>query len=179
MNQSEAWIVQIQSDFAAADLLRDASSRRPELICQAVAKYQQAAEKSIKAMVSAIVDLGITFTTVSKDHVPSKEMSALSTIRGAIDKTSTDHIARILSDKNKAAIHDLCMLAPKFPAPGQPFPRNTEYPFEIMGGWSAPAQGGVFTVEDLNRARDIVWPLQFNVIRFASAVRRGRRQPGE
>ena len=173
MKQSEAWVRQAQSDLDAAVFLHQQASKNASMYCHAIAKYQQTVEKSVKAMVSAIVDLGIQFTTITASHLPSKEVDALLKIK-QIDNKSLGSIARILTNKIRKQIHDLCVLAPKFPEKGQPFPRNTEYPFEQGGTWTAPAASGVFTIEEVQDAKELAWVLHRQAARFVSAVRRGR-----
>ena len=54
--------------------------------------------------------------------------------------------------QNVGHINDLCSLAPKWPAQGNLFPRNTEYPFQqATAAWLAPCDPEVFTQPELNR----------------------------
>ena len=155
-----------------SQLLQENSHENAEFVSQALAKYQQVAEKSVKAMVSAIVDIGITFMTITPSHVPSKEIDALRNLKRTIHPSTAGTIARILTDKRCNAILTLCQIAPKYPEKGQSFPRNTEYPFQDAAGWIAPVSEGVFSVAEVEDARTLTWVLHHQVIKFVSAARR-------
>jgi len=71
MKQSSAWIVQVESDFAVAEILFQKTDATT--YCQAIAKYQQTVEKSVKAMVAAVNDLGSDLT-VTASHLPTNEI---------------------------------------------------------------------------------------------------------
>ena len=171
MRQSKAWIVQIRSDFAAGDqvYLVAASST----YCQAIAKYQQTVEKSVKAMVAAVNDLGIEFTTITPSHLPSQEITALLLLRRAIDNASVEALARLFGRYRKE-VESLCHLAPRWPEKGQPFILNTEYPYQVPNGWSAPAVADTFREKDVANARRTAWAFHHKAIDFTQAVRLGR-----
>lgn len=173
MKQSEAWVVQIKSDFLAAEILLEKSASDQSLICQAYGKYQQTVEKSVKALVSGILDQGVKFTSITRDHIPEKELAALRNLRRGVDNTSVKRLNRILTEKNCKSIKELCALAPKFPLPGLSFVRNTEYPFESASVWIAPASEGIFTLEQTRKTRTFAWVFHRNTIEFVFAVRRG------
>ncbi len=179
VRQSEAWLLQIASDFAAAELLFQNMQTNPVLRCQALAKYQQVVEKSVKAMVPAVEELGIRFMTVTRDHVPAKEIDALLSLRQAIRNTAADYLAeKVLTRRRKSQILALCRLAPQYPVPGQAFLKNTEYPFNSsefdLTIWTAPAAMSEFSEEEVQAARELAWTLMRHVKKFVSSVRRGR-----
>jgi HEPN domain-containing protein len=58
MNQSEAWIMQAKSDLDAAKAVRKDSEF--STYCQALAKYQQVTEKSVKGMIAALSEAGFS-----------------------------------------------------------------------------------------------------------------------
>ena len=157
MKLSEAWLRQAESDWNAADILARQTIKQPNLRCQVMAKYQQIAEKSIKAMVAAVNELGTAnFMTITPKHVPKDEMMALSGLK---------------------QIDALCRLAPEYPKEGEPARKNTEYPFHIsdtaLEEWTAPAIPDTFTEQELQSARELVWILRRHVQRFVSSVRLG------
>lgn len=172
MKQSEAWVLQVESDFAAAE--RVFVTEDPSTYCQAIAKYQQSVEKSVKAMVAAVNDLGIQFTSVTPSHLPTDEIGALLRLRRAIDNASVDSLARMFA-RHRQGVENLCRLAPKWPEKGQRFPRNTEYPFQVDGTeWRAPAAVDSFTQMEVNNARKTAWAFHNNAIDFVHGVRRAR-----
>ncbi len=54
-------------------------------------------------------------------------------------------IKHALSDDFVSKARALDAVIPRRPPPGESARRNTEYPFEVSGGWSAPAEPGVFS----------------------------------
>lgn len=173
MTQSQAWLQQIFSDFAAARNVRndlDATT-----YCQAVSKYQQVVEKSVKAMVAAIHEQGIQFTLITPAHYPVDEINALNGLRRAIDPASVEQISRIFTDKRRIQVRDLCGLAPQYPRDNTTFRRNTEYPYNEglpVGDWTAPASVGNFTLDEVKRYYDLAWVIHRQVGRFVDTVRR-------
>lgn len=174
MKQSQAWLAQAKSDYDAAQ--RVPVKQDPATYCQAIAKYQQSVEKSIKAMVAAVNELGVEFFTITDSHSLTKEIKALQTLRRAIDNTSIDRIARAFTPKRLRLIAEISLLAPRFPRDGADFVRNTEYPFTLASGeWIAPASEGVFTMDEVNRYQGLAWELYQNISSFTSGVRLGRQ----
>ncbi len=93
MKQSEAWLAQVQSDFAAGKRVFVEGDKTT--YCQSIAKYQQTVEKAVKAMVAAVNDLGIAFMALQTYHMPDREIEALLRLRNAIDNDSIKTLKRI------------------------------------------------------------------------------------
>jgi hypothetical protein len=170
MRQSSAWIVQVESDFAVAELLFQKTDATT--YCQAVAKYQQTVEKSVKAMVAAVNDLGSDLT-VTASHLPTNEIDSLLRLRRVIDNVSVDRLARIFK-QHRAAVEGLCGFAPKWPEDGKSFARNTEYPFLSEGGWTAPAVAGTFTLQETVNAQFTAKAFHNAAIEFVQSAKFGR-----
>ncbi len=174
MNQSQAWLRQAKADYDAA--YRVVDRQDASTYCQAIAKYQQSVEKSIKGMVAAVNDLGVSFHTITELHSLDKEIKALQTLRWAIDNTSVERITRVFSKKRLNLIQEITALAPHYPRDGKTFVRNTEYPFTLASGeWTAPASEGVFTMDEVNRYQSLARELYQNISSFTSGVRLGRQ----
>ncbi len=170
MKQSEAWIVQVKSDFAAGEVMFDENSS--ESYCQAIGKYQQTVEKSVKAMIAAVNDLGSNLA-ITRSHLPTDEITALLGIKSKIDNASTDYLAATFN-RHKLEIEELCRLAPKWPSDGVTFARNTEYPFLIASEYVAPASPDAFTLQEVKNARSTAWVVHRRAITFVQAVKLGR-----
>jgi hypothetical protein len=169
MTQSSAWLLQIHSDSIAAK--RVLRHNDPSTFCQAVAKYQQVVEKSIKAMVAVVLELGIEFTTINSNHKPYKEMQALTNLARVIDSGSVEFIRNTFTVTRQADIEELCDLAPNYPEPGKPFLRNTEYPYnDAQGRWTAPAANDSFGLKDVKRFYELAWVLHVRATKFAQSV---------
>lgn len=171
MKQSEAWVTQAASDLAAGKRLYQKGDATT--YCQALSKYQQTVEKSVKAMVAAVNDLGVHFMSVTPSHVPTREIDALLVLRRAIDNVSVDRLAEIFK-KYRKPVEDLCRLAPKWPDDGYTFARNTEYPFQVGAGWAAPALPDSFTEEETETAQRTAWAFHHAAADFVRGVRLGR-----
>lgn len=170
MKQSSAWIVQVESDFAVAEILFQKTDATT--YCQAIAKYQQTVEKSVKAMVAAVNDLGSDLT-VTASHLPTNEIDSLLRLRRVIDNVSVDRLARIFK-QHRAAIEGLCSLAPKWPEDGKSFARNTEYPFLVADTWTAPAVEGTFTLQEAINVQVTAQAFYRAAIDFVNSVKFGR-----
>lgn len=175
MKQSEAWVLQAKSDLAAAQaVLKEGDV---STFCQALAKYQQVTEKSVKGMVAALNELGISQPSISGNHNLAHEMNGLDAVRRKrpdLDDTSIGMIDRLLRG-HKTDVMWLSALAPSGPK-GQVYPKNTEYPFNdaSAGGWTAPAASDVYALAEVKRAHSLAWPLHQIAARFASSLRRRR-----
>ena len=170
MKQATAWIVQIESDFAAAELLFVKTNAAT--YCQAISKYQQTVEKSVKAMVAAVNDLGSDLT-VTASHLPVSEIDGLLRLRKVIDNASVNRLAKIFN-QHRAAVESLCRLAPRWPDDGKSFARNTEYPFRIEDRWTAPAVEGSFAYQEAIDAQATARVFHKAAIDFAGSVKFGR-----
>ena len=170
MKQSAAWIVQIESDFTTAELLFVRADETT--YCQAISKYQQTVEKSVKAMVAAVNDLGSDLT-VTASHLPVSEIDGLLRLRRMINNASVNRLAKIFN-QHRAAVESLCRLAPRWPDDGKTFARNTEYPFIVNGEWTAPAVGKTFTLQEAVNAQSTAKAFHKAAIDFAESVKFGR-----
>lgn len=174
MKQSEAWLAQAAADLAAGEKLFEQVD--PTSYCQAIAKYQQTVEKSVKAMVAAVNDLGSNLA-ITTNHQPITEIDGLLALRRVIDNASTQHLARIFG-LHRQAIEELCRFAPRWPEDGINFARNTEYPFLLDAKWTAPVVAGSFTLQETKRAQLTARAIRKAADDFAVGVNLGpsRRQ---
>ena len=169
MKQSGAWLVQAAADMSAGEKLFQQDD--PTSYCQAIAKYQQTVEKSIKAMVAAVNDLGSNLA-ITPHHMPIAEIDGLLSLRRAIDNASVRRLARIF-ELHRNPVEELCRLAPRWPEDGKDFARNTEYPFLRDGEWTAPAVQGSFTLQEAKRAQATARAVHKAANDFAVAIRLG------
>ena len=154
MDESTAWISQAVADQAAAERERAVAGRsKVPVWCHAVAKYQQAVEKSIKAIVVALRECGVRGVhPVGYDHRVQNHLRLLRRLPGGGAGRSIQRKLRdFLDAPTRMDIHRLESLAPRAPTPGDPHPRNTEYPFnDAHGGWTYPAAPDQFSVVEGN-----------------------------
>lgn len=156
MNNPSAkqWLAQAKSDLACAErclIPGDAAT-----YCHAIAKYQQAVEKAIKALVVAL-----NLMEPTRDHEVTEELKELGQFslnpRGKANKAYAKEVKRLFDrGGNRPRIRELVQLSPKYPAAGAMARRNTEYPFQnVAGEWKIPADAEIFSTEELNQFRQI------------------------
>lgn len=168
--------MQAKSDLDAAKAVRKDSEF--STYCQALAKYQQVTEKSVKSMIAALNEAGFLQVSISGNHALEHEINGLDALRRkkpGIDNASLEAIDKILkSYRSKIAL--LSSLAPSGPK-GSVYPRNTEYPFHAdaaLNNWTAPAAEGTYTLVEVTEAHKMVWPLHHLAAKFTSSLRRRR-----
>ena len=176
MDESAAWIAQAAADRAAAERKRSFAERlKAPAWCHTVAKYQQAVEKSIKAIVAALRECGVRgLHPVGYDHRVQNHLRLLRRLPGG---GALPTIQRKLQDFLDAAtrnsIGNLENLAPRRPAPGDPHPRNTEYPFNAAGDWTYPAASDSFSLAEVKEFQKLMARVSHYATNIVSALRRG------
>ncbi len=176
MKQSEAWLLQATSDFAAAKAVFDKADA--STYCQSIAKYQQTVEKSVKGMIVALSEQGISSIPISHNHELTHEINSLNSLRRTglkfYDKNLVDKISATLN-KGKAQVKWLSDLAPMGPKDKTYF-KNTEYPFSDASpdGWAAPASSGSFSVTDVTMAYNLAQKLHKKANDIIVSLRRRR-----
>jgi hypothetical protein len=150
MNESRAWLIQLDSDWMASELF--AANGTIYFHCQEIAKYQQVVEKSIRAIEAKLIERADikSENRASFQHCPIKAINSMQAVFEK-DKGLKAVVSDKFSGQNKADIRDICLLAPKLPPAGQAYTKNTEYPFNIGRDWTAPASKGNFSESDIRR----------------------------
>lgn len=166
------WITQADSDRWTANRIFDAAQSRS--YCQAIAKYQQVVEKSIKAIAAALRDRLIVSIPIGYKHDAARIASALRRPARPNDPTDIQHhINKLVTEYVLNEIKALDSLAPKRPTPGALHGRNTEYPFELIAGdWTTPALIGVFEETEVKRFQQLAERVHQNAKEIVSALRR-------
>jgi hypothetical protein len=155
VDESLAWLRQAFADREAAEreYTADGGAR---VWCHAVAKYQQAVEKAVKAVVAALRESGFRRgPPIGFTHGVERHMGWLVRLprAGGLDFVRR-HLIRLFDSNTRSAIRSLEALAPKAPTGGAPFSRNTEYPYhDADGAWTYPALPDTFSAEEVDRYR--------------------------
>jgi hypothetical protein len=169
-----AWLRQAGSDLSIGLLSYDPAE--DATMCQAIAKHQQAVEKSVKAIVAGLNDLGIIRSSTGYSHDVEWLVSILVHLpHQAKNKHIQRMIRGLLNEHHRSEIKAICLLAPKKPDPGQLARRNTEYPYQNADGtWRAPVDEGSFVEKDVERYRQVAARIYEGSTRIVSALyRRG------
>lgn len=167
-----AWLKQAGSDLAMAS--RCYNSDDDQTSCHAVAKHQQAVEKSIKAIIAALNDRGVLKVPTGFKHDVERLVSALIHLPHAGgNKNIQNRINGLLNEHHRSEIKAICALAPKKPIAGQLARRNTEYPYQNQDAtWRAPADTDSFGRKDVERFRRVAHNLFEGSSRIVSAMYR-------
>jgi hypothetical protein len=167
-----AWLRQAASDLKTADKCYDASDG--STACHALAKHQQTVEKSIKAILAALNDRGMSGVPTGFSHEVERLVSALIHLPHTPgNKDIQNRINGLLNEHHRREVRAICALAPKRSARGQLARRNTEYPYQNKdGNWRAPVDKNSFDSNDVQRFRRIAHALLTGSSRIVSALYR-------
>ena len=150
MTEVEAWLAQVESDYAAAE--RVFRNYNPNTFCQAIAKYQQVVEKSINVIDAVLRGQGIISGRVKPEHYPRKMINRLVRLPQRRHSDLAENMQRIFLTRWFSDINDLCLFAPKLPLAGQRYQQNTEYPYQNPDlTWTAPSVDGNFSLAQVKR----------------------------
>jgi hypothetical protein len=155
----KVWLIQAKSDLDCAARVFD--EKDSATYCHAIAKYQQAVEKSVKGVVAALRDAGILGKGPTYHHGLEDEITILKLLRpdskNSRGKDLASRVHRFLDTAIRGELKRVSDLAPRKPSVGETLePRNTEYPFQRHDGtWTAPADPGAFTSKEVEEFRRI------------------------
>jgi HEPN domain-containing protein len=168
------WWIQADADRRAARRVFDLADERT--YCQAVAKQQQAVEKSVKALAAAVRDARLASVRIKFTHEVDKLLNALNRLHPPTGENAViqSRIHQLISTRWEKEIGDLMALAPKALAEGEMLlARNTEYPYQNAdGSWRAPAESGSFSDADVRRFQALADHIVFGTERLISAIER-------
>ena len=176
MDESAAWIAQAAADHEAAEREREFAGRSEAPVwCHAVAKYKQAVEKGIKAIVAALRECGVRgIPPIGYDHRVQNHLRLLRRLPGGgVGPSIQRKLRELLNAQTRNSIRNLENLAPTAPAPGTPYLRNTEYPFNATGGWTYPAAPNSFSVAEVNEFHALTRRIAYITQNVIRALRRG------
>jgi hypothetical protein len=177
VDESIAWLNQALADRQAGERERAAANQSGSRVwCRAIAKYQQAVEKAVKAIVSALVEAHVLNVKIGYKHEVQRWVRVLVRLPSTAESRSVQRrLGRLFDTATRDGIRSLELLIPKAPPDGRPR-RNTEYPFQGDGGkWAYPAAAAVFSSEEVDRFRALAQRVAEVAGRVVSALRRRPR----
>jgi hypothetical protein len=153
MTLAQAWMLQAESDFRTAERVDNRLDGRTR--CQAISKYQQSVEKSIKGILDKLFDAGLVPWRSDRGHHVARYAAVLSGFPATRDNRALlNQLRRLFSDRVLEQINFLDSLVPAYPGPGKRAARNHEYLFQdTAGDWLAPSDENAFSVGEMKRAR--------------------------
>lgn len=168
------WLRQAQADLeAAGHILQPVVA---STYCQAISKYQQTVEKSVKALAAILRDAQMANIPIGFKHDVETQVSMLLRLPRPRASRDIQNIIHSLFDQStRGDIKALGLLAPKAPAPGQLFQRNTEYPYQdAQGTWHVPAEEDAFVLAEVERFKRLAHRGYDGISRIMSAIERAR-----
>jgi hypothetical protein len=150
----QAWMRQAESDFRTAERVDNPADRRTR--CQALSKYQQCAEKSIKGILDKLFAAGLVAQGSDRGHRVARYAAVLSALPATPgSRALLNQLRNLFSERVLDRIDFLDSLVPAYPAPGALASRNHEYPFQDAArNWHAPSDAHAFSVGEMKRARN-------------------------
>jgi hypothetical protein len=154
MTLPQAWMQQAESDFRTAQ--RVDNDDDPRTHCQAISKYQQCVEKSIKSLLDKLYSAGLIRSPSDRSHRVARYAAVLSAFPSTRDSRNLlNQLRHLFTDSLVEQINLLDSLVPEFPAPGILARRNHEYPFQqSLADWRAPSDDDAFTSSEMKRIRN-------------------------
>jgi hypothetical protein len=170
MTLPQAWMRQAESDYRAAqrvDISYDARTRG-----QAISKYQQCVEKSVKGVLDKLHASRITHAHSDRRHHVARYAAVFANIpRTGQAGDLLDQLGRLFTDRIIEQISLLDSLVPEYPDAGQLAARNHEYPFQkSFADWRAPSDVDAFTAGELKRIRSCAGSLILGLRRILDAL---------
>ncbi len=170
MTLAQAWMRQAESDYRAAqrvDNHQDASTR-----CQAISKYQQCVEKSVKSVLDKLHAVRVTGTRSDRRHPVARYASVLTNLQRTEEtKHLLNQLARLFTARIVEQIALLDSLVPEYPAAGRLAARNHEYPFQTSAtDWCAPCDDDVFSESEIKQMRNCAGSLMLGLRRILDGL---------
>ena len=168
-SRSASWSHQAYSDFQAAR--RVYLPDEPGSYCQTIAKCQQCVEKSVKAVVDLLGEIGLLRAQIRFNHDIRALLTSLEYIpvRSQYRDLILDFVGAIGPEGDR-----LMALAPRRPADlNAPLPRNTEYPYQNPDGtWRSPAEPGSFDAREAEHWLAFAQRVRHEAIRLRETIAR-------
>ncbi len=170
MTLPQAWMRQAESDFRTAHRVDNDQDSRTR--CQAISKYQQCIEKSVKSVLDRLYAAGLVRNGSDRSHKVARYVSVLKRFpKTKNSRDLLDRLRRLFTDPVVEQIGLLDSLVPEYPVPGALAKRNHEYPFQdATGGWHAPCDNDVFTAAEMRRIRHCAGMLVRDLRRVLDAL---------
>jgi hypothetical protein len=170
MTLPQAWMQQAESDFGAAQRIdNDADAR---MRCQAISKYRQCVEKSVKGVLDKLHGAGVTNAHSDSRHHVARYAAVFTNVpRTRQTSNLLNQLASVFTDTVVEQINLLDALVPEYPAVGALAARNHEYPFQrAIADWRAPSDENAITAGEIRRIRNCAGSLIIGLRRIFDAL---------
>jgi len=170
MTLPQAWMRQAESDFRTAQRIDNDADARAR--CQAISKYQQCVEKSVKGVLDKLHMARVTHDGSDRSHHVARYAALFRNIPGTDDtRDLLNQLGRLFTDAVVTQMNLLGLLVPAYPAAGALAARNHEYPFQVTAAdWRAPSDDDAFSAGELKRIRNCAGSLIVGLRRIPDAL---------
>ena|SRR5688500_2225198 len=170
MTLPQAWMQQAESDYRAAQRVDNDANARTR--CQAISKYQQCVEKSVKAVLDRLHAAGISNQRSDRGHAVARYAAGFRNIPRTRDTSGLlNQLARLFTDAIVEQVVLLDSLVPEYPVRGALAARNHEYPFQhAAADWRAPSDENAFAAGEIRRIRSCAGSLIIGLRRIFDAL---------
>ncbi len=163
-------MTQARSDYRAAQRLdnhHDLTTR-----CQAVSKYQQCVEKSVKAILDKLHAAGLIAQGSDSKHPVARDAQTFARLPGATSKGNLlNQLSAAFTAPVVAGVKLLDSFVPAYQKPPAPQRRNHEYPYQDAAlNWHAPAEASAFSTGEMKRIRSCAGKLLNSLPRILTAL---------
>ena len=145
-------MLQAASDYRAAQRL---DTNDPTTWCQAISKYQQCVEKSMKGVLHRPNEARVTNHPFKGRHEVAQFAEVFAAAPQSRDSRALlNRLTAIFNEDVVQQVRALDALVPAYPKQGERTKRNHEYPFEeSASGWRAPAERETFGEKEMRGFR--------------------------
>lgn len=172
MSLPAAWMTQARSDYRAAQRLDNHAD--PTTRCQAVAKFQQCVEKSIKAILDKLHLAAVVAQGSDSRHPVARYAQTFAL--APRDKNNRNLLNQLSATFTASVIDGVKLLdsfVPVYQKPPTPQRRNHEYPYQDAAlNWHAPTEPTAFSDGEMKRARACAGRLMNTLPRILTALDR-------
>lgn len=170
MTLPQAWMCQAESDFRTARLVDNRHDARTR--CQAISKYQQCVEKSVKSILDKLHAAQIIKNHSDSSHKVGRYAAVFRNIPRTRDTSYLlNQLARLFTETVVLQMHLLDSFVPEYPKGGASAARNHEYPFQqTTADWLAPSDEDAFTHGEIRRIRNCAGSLIVGLRRILDAL---------
>jgi hypothetical protein len=165
-----AWMTQARSDYRAAQRLDNPQD--PTTHCQAIAKYQQCAERSIKAVLDKLHAANLVAQGSDSKHPVARYAQTFALIpRARGNRNLLNQLSAVFTAPVIDGVKLLDALVPKYQPPPLPQRRKHEYPYQDAAfDCHAPAEPTAFSMGEMKRIRGCTGRLMNRLPRILSAL---------
>jgi hypothetical protein len=163
---------QAECDYRAAHRLD--TDADPRTRCQAISKYQQSVEKSVKAVLDKLHEAGVTNAHSDRRHDVTRYAALFAKMpRAGNTRALLNQLAGLFTETIVQQMAVLDSLVPTYPPTGTLAARNHEYPFQQSAAdWRAPSDEDSFTSGEIKRIRSCAGSLMIGLRRIFDALER-------